>query len=285
VIKMSNRITAISRAERVTLPSEAEITFTVFAERLTPTTELRGRVTGPTCHGLHTVEVAYPLRPLARPAGEGLAARAIIPEASLWEPQRPFLYRVFLELWQDNQRCDRRTFSCGFRTVHLGARGLHWNGFPLTLQGRRQAPATPQEAAELRQGGVNLLVVPIEEAATWPLAVDMGFLLLGRMPLTEMALARAAELSGHVCSLGWLLPSESLDAGPRCDEGLARLRALKTLVGVELSAAPAGPLLPGVDFVVCPEEAAQREPIPWPRIITTTATPAQHIPAVLGWLH
>jgi hypothetical protein len=98
-------------------PAEAEVWVLVEPDTVTPTTEIRGRLTGPRRPGATTVEVAYPLRPFARPP-EGvppLTQRVVIPDPSLWEPKRPFLYHVIVELWQDGQCCDQTEFDCGLR--------------------------------------------------------------------------------------------------------------------------------------------------------------------------
>src|SRR5919201_1885533 len=138
---MNNRIHQLEVRDRSTVPAEAEVWITVVPEQVTPATEVRGRLMGPRCPYASTVEVAYPLRPLPRPGatGPGLVRRVLIPEASLWDPESPFLYQGPVELWQDGQRCDQVTVSHGLRTISLGPRGLRWNGRPLALRGREVA--------------------------------------------------------------------------------------------------------------------------------------------------
>ena len=89
---------------------------------VTPTTEVRGRLVGPRCPGVTTIEVAYPLRPFpCQPGGvPPLSRRVVIPEPSLWEPQHPFVYRVVVELWEGGQRCDQRQFDYGLRMADGG---------------------------------------------------------------------------------------------------------------------------------------------------------------------
>jgi beta-galactosidase/beta-glucuronidase len=105
---MSNRILDVELHTHRCDGHEAEIWVRATAEDVTSTTELRGKVAGPKCQGVTTVEVAYPLRPLPRPDAQsaGLAARVVIPEPNLWEPACPFLYDAVVELWQDGERCD-----------------------------------------------------------------------------------------------------------------------------------------------------------------------------------
>src|SRR4051812_27257434 len=97
-----NQIRVITVFPQLHDPAEPEVWITVTPAFQTPTTDVRGRLMGPRCHYASTVEVAYPLRPFARPP-EGLPAlarRVVIPEASLWEPQCPFLYQGPVELWE-----------------------------------------------------------------------------------------------------------------------------------------------------------------------------------------
>jgi hypothetical protein len=110
---MENRISEVHVEIRRLDPVEAEALLLVVAEQTTPTTEVRGRVVGPRCAGVTTVEVAYPFRPSPRQSADlpGLAARVVIPEPSLWKPETPFVYEVVVELWQDGQRCDRRVIA------------------------------------------------------------------------------------------------------------------------------------------------------------------------------
>ena len=114
---MSNRLRRVTAGLRRLSPAEAEIWVVIEAEEVTPATEVRGRLIGPRCPGVTTVEVAYPLRPLPRhPDGlPPLTRRVVIPDPSLWEPQRPFVYRAVVELWQDGARCDQAEFDYGLR--------------------------------------------------------------------------------------------------------------------------------------------------------------------------
>ena len=114
---MSNRLRQVNVQVQRLSAAEAELWLLVVAERVTPATEVRGRLVGPRCPGVTTIEVAYPLRPFPRPP-EGvppLSRRAVVPEPSLWEPERPYVYRAVVELWEDGQPCDRAEFDYGLR--------------------------------------------------------------------------------------------------------------------------------------------------------------------------
>jgi hypothetical protein len=107
---MTNRIINIETHTQRLSPAEADLWVIVAAERTTAGTEIRGRFVGPKCALSSTIEVAYPLRPFERKPAElaELAARVVIPEPSLWEPECPFVYDGVIELWQDGQCCDVR---------------------------------------------------------------------------------------------------------------------------------------------------------------------------------
>jgi hypothetical protein len=112
-----NKLRQVSAEVRRLSAAEAELWFRIDAEKVTPTTEVRGRMIGPRCPGITTIEVAYPLRPFPRhPEGmPPLSRRVAIPDPSLWEPDRPFVYHAIIELWQDGARCDGTEFDYGLR--------------------------------------------------------------------------------------------------------------------------------------------------------------------------
>jgi beta-galactosidase/beta-glucuronidase len=110
---MSNRLRNVTAQIRKLSPVEAEIWLTIEAEAVTPTTEVRGRVLGPHCPGISTIEVSYSLKPL--PNDPSLARRVAIPDPNLWSPDKPFMYTAIVELWQDNRKCDERELEIGLR--------------------------------------------------------------------------------------------------------------------------------------------------------------------------
>jgi hypothetical protein len=99
-------------------PAEADVWIKAELDRVTPGTELRGRLVGPRCPGVTTLEVPYPFRPARQPdvhPDNTLIARAVIPEPNLWTEKTPFVYEGSLELWQDGERCDVARLSVGLR--------------------------------------------------------------------------------------------------------------------------------------------------------------------------
>jgi len=119
---MSNRLRQVTAQLYRLSAAEAEVWLLVEAERVTATTEVRGRLVGPRCPGATTIEVAYPLRSfLSHPEGvPALSRRVVIPEPSLWETGQPYVYRAVVELWEDGQLCDRAEFDYGLRMADGG---------------------------------------------------------------------------------------------------------------------------------------------------------------------
>jgi hypothetical protein len=252
---MDNRIRQILVRDRSLVPAQAEVWITVVPEQETATTEVRGRLMGPRCPYASTVEVAYPVRPL--PPGQkleepcGLSVRVLIPEASLWEPQCPFLYQGPIELWQDGQCRDRLSLSHGLRSLQLNERGLLINGRPLTLRGRGITECSEEEAQRLHQAGFNLLLAPVEEATLplWERADRLGFLMLGQVKDDNEPTRRCLEAaSRHASCLGWLIEDVEHPAFP--------VLPPTGLVGLRGETPPGGESLAVVHFLVGPPERA-----------------------------
>jgi hypothetical protein len=225
---MDNRITGLELRDASVVPATAEVWVRARTDYVSPSTELRGRLMGPSCLFASTVEVGYPLRPFARlPEDFGApCARAAIPEASLWDPQSPFLYHGAIELWQDSRLCQRVTLSHGLRTLALGQRGLFVNGRRLVLRGRSVTTLTEPEALSLRDAGINLLVAPVTAttAPLWELADRVGFFVLGELESSSAATTVPAIVAAaHASCLGWLVRTEY--AGPTPVGGFVGLLA------------------------------------------------------------
>jgi hypothetical protein len=246
---MSNRILSVRwHSSLDQAGASADVRVEIVPERPGPDVEVRGRLMGPRCPFAGTVEVAYPLRPLGPQS-----ARAIIPEASLWDPESPFLYHGPIELWEGGQRIDRAEVTVGLRHVSLGPRGLFINGRPTRLRGRELAACTPEEALALRTEGVNLWVVPGAEAdeALWALADQLGFLVLGRLgPAGPELPGWVEEREQHPSCLGWLI--EATPDGALFAE-VARGRGVR--VGVVVEGSISDMDYSYISFVVCPPDA------------------------------
>lgn len=209
---MDNRIRDLKVRNGQLIPAQSEVRIRVTPERLTPTTELRGRLMGPRCAYAETVEVAYPLRPPHRdqiPSGRNeLNARVVIPEACLWEPESPFLYEGPIELWQDGQRCEQIVVSHGLRAFRLGEDGFRLNFRLLKMRGQRIDNCSNEDAIDLRRAGYNLLVVPVTQQTVplWQLADRFGFLMLGQIQDDSAETVRSLhDLNRHPSCIGWLI--------------------------------------------------------------------------------
>ena len=119
-----NRIRQV-RAELHRLSAvEAEVWIVAETDEASSTTELRGRLIGPRCPGISTIEVAYPLRPIPHAPEHipQLSRRVNIPDPSLWRPDQPFVYHAVIELWQEGELCERADFDYGLRMADLPRR-------------------------------------------------------------------------------------------------------------------------------------------------------------------
>jgi len=101
-------------------------TYTVRVHRLDPTlaelhiefanlpddVEVRGRLMGPRCPGVSTIEVAYYLRP---ERGSPSVYVVRIPEPVCWSPDRPCVYEGPVEFWRDGQPVGSIRVSVGIR--------------------------------------------------------------------------------------------------------------------------------------------------------------------------
>jgi hypothetical protein len=293
---MDNRIRTIHVTDSRLDPTEAEVYVLVYPERLTSSTQVRGRLVGPRSPYTTTVEVAYPLREHSRQyESEGPARvilRVVIPEPNLWDPQTAFLYEGPLELWQGGQLAQQLQLRHGLRVTRMGPRALEMNGKPIKVCGIRRSKCTDHQAELLHGKGHNtLLASAVEDESLWDTADRWGFLMIHC--LTEKAdLKLASSLKEHPCCLGWLVAE-----GPEHEELLAAALALADpvrghYVGVELDFAPECPLPRGASFLACAaENLAALEQIPLPKLALVPAraddaaepTFAESA-AVLGWI-
>jgi beta-galactosidase/beta-glucuronidase len=114
----NNRIRTIALVVRRLTAVEAEIWVQVEVERITPTTEVRGKLLGPRCPGVTTVEIAYALQAMPRAPRQNnntIVMRAIIDEPNLWTAKTPFVYEGFAELYEDGHCQDRAPVSVGLK--------------------------------------------------------------------------------------------------------------------------------------------------------------------------
>lgn len=80
--------------------------------------ELRGRLMGPRCPGMSTIEIAYAVKPIANESSNILLARVIIPEPNLWTEKKPFTYWGPVEVWQDGAMVHSQQVEVGLRKAN-----------------------------------------------------------------------------------------------------------------------------------------------------------------------
>lgn len=267
-----NRIRDLVLLDRLEDPAAAEVWLGIVPEQESSGLEVRGRLIGPRCVYATTVEVAYPLRPLPTPpAGlPGLPRRVLIPEASLWEPDCPFLYQGPIELWEAGQQGDRVWLRHGLRHVSLGRRGLRVNGRPFMVHGVARDRCTEAQARDLRQAGVNtLLAAPGADLTALCEAADrLGFFVLARGPAHPIAAPEGLCSPAPPSFLGWLVTP---DTAPLPPGAAAQPRPF---VGLEMTRPPAGALPEQAAFVACAEAALPAlESIPLPKLLLRQGSP------------
>jgi len=289
---MSNQIHEIVVRDHRLDPVESEVWITVIPEELSETTRVGGRLMGPRCLYSSTVEVAYPLRPWKQQDEENdaksLTLRVVIPEASLWEPESPFLYQGPVELWQNEELCERVPLSHGLRVLTLGPRGIRVNGRQFTIEGVRGDRFTEDELVRLRQAGCNLLLTSVtaQTLPLWEAADSLGFLMLGGIVDRE-TWELAGTLRQHPSCLGWVITPELMN-----HEILQAVRFSPLsfgrghLVGCEINPLALGPLPDGLQFMVCDEALL---PLlvnhPQPKILLADREFDElQSPDVLGWV-
>src|SRR5262245_9694928 len=104
------------RLARLT-PTEAELRIELRCTEMRSTSEIRGRLMGPTCLYSTTIDIAYPVKmlPHRKDASHALEARVVIPEPAWWDPESPFFYHGPVELWEHERRIESFNLKCGLR--------------------------------------------------------------------------------------------------------------------------------------------------------------------------
>jgi hypothetical protein len=113
------KITHLTVQQKRLSTAEAELRVFVQIDPLDPAAQLRGRLTGPRCSGVETVQIAYDLKPI-HPNGCGantLAGRIVIPDPNFWTPEMPFVYEGNVEVWHEGKCVDVRTIRTAFKST------------------------------------------------------------------------------------------------------------------------------------------------------------------------
>ena len=88
-----------------------------FAEIPSADTELRGRLMGPRCPGMSTIEIAYALKPMTAESANFRLARVVIPEPNLWMEKKPLTYWGPVEVWRDGEMVSTQQVEIGLRKM------------------------------------------------------------------------------------------------------------------------------------------------------------------------
>ena len=277
---MTNRIRDVYVINHRLDPHETELRVLVEVEKLTPMTEIKGRLLGPRSAYASTVEIAYPLREVGRDGP--IEMRVVIPEACWWEPKTPFLYQGPVELWQDGELCERVEISHGIRWVQLTSKGLRLNGKPFGLRGRLVDPEFNEgRVSALRDADMNLLLTARFDATLGSLGIAdrLGiFVLVDWMDYLESLLHDAKTLNKHASCLGCITHrSEWIDP--------TMLKVIEPLLmGVSNTA---DEIPAGAAFMTCTyDELTKLTNIDMPKIVFARQMPRPlpTRPDVIGWI-
>lgn len=259
---MTNRILDVVVLDHRLDPVETELRIYVKLAELTPATEIRGRLNGPRCLYASTIEIAYPMREVART--DHIELRVVIPEPSWWDPESPFLYEGAMELVQDGIACDRTAIRHGIRRLQLTSKGLRLNGKPFTLRGKIVEPTLSEaNATKLRNEGINTLLTTVDDSGIelWSIADRVGFFVLGTTNDSARFLDYRNDLASHPSTFGWIFNRADFPAGPSEDNTRAMFH------GVNTSARNSPP---NADFLVCHEnELGWLDDTELPKIVVT----------------
>lgn len=290
----SNRLKGIARYKLTVSPAAADIWFKVVVQRITPGTEVCGRIIGPRSLYAETAEFVSPLRSVSHRKKEQatLIARTAIRNPGFWAPDHPFMYRVVVELWQDGQRCQVSGFDLGFRTTEIGSSNVLVNKQPFVLQGTTYLPQSWEEAVDHRKAGYNLVLAQKGQWHSWIRANPMGFLLLERVALSTLTPQYIGLLTQQPCFLGFVLGKELLDHSPsKAARFLRPWRERGVFIGLELDEAPSSSVPDGLSFLVCRESLMPTlTTISLPKLVMRESKvareepPMQGMEGVLGWI-
>lgn len=273
--QMQNRILDAYVATHHADPAGAELRAVVRPERLTPATMVKGRLMGPRSAYADTVEIAYPLRELART--DHFVLRVLIPEPNFWHPKSPLLYEGPLELWEGDERCEQITLRHGIRTVQLGERGLRVNGQPCILQGVCAEAFTEADVRRWHDEQINFVLTPAREETVEFLTIAdrFGLFVLGRIYEPHQWPRWPLACQRHPSFLGCVLTAAV--------DGIGERMVVPGLLGAEVAAdgsAPAGRF----DFVVVGSGQQATEAMPTILKIAPEAEPPAASQGLLGWM-
>jgi hypothetical protein len=273
---MTNRILDVLVLNHRLDPVETELRVYIKLAEITPTTQIRGRLTGPRCLYTSTIEIAYPLREIART--DHIELRVVIPEPSWWDPESPFLYDGTIELSQDGESCGRAELRHGIRWLQITSKGLRLNGHSYTLRGRFIEKWSDDLAPKLRADGINMVVTTAIGLECWDAADRFGFFVIGSSEDQAQFLQYRNHVSSCASAFGWIFNRAEFHIGPVQDD----VRAMFYGINTSVRSMPAN-----ADFLFCYEhELSWLDDAGLPKIVLTKRL-SDPLPAradVLGWI-
>ncbi len=122
-----------------------------------------------------------------------------VPEARLWSPEAPQLYRLLAELAGPDGQVSQITASFGLRRIEARGRSIYLNNRPLYLDGILYQPATAgyeetrRHMLAMKELGCNLVRVHIAgiDPRIYALADEMGMLLWVEVPCPHSSSQRS----------------------------------------------------------------------------------------------
>ncbi|MFO0865964.1 MAG: hypothetical protein U0744_15160 [Gemmataceae bacterium] len=195
--------------------------------------EMTGRLAGPKTRYASTIEIPFYLQKIPHPDAPAGGQRVLIPEPSLWSPQMPYLYEAKLDLGP----LGKAKFAWGFRRLAWTKDAFRVNGTLAELKAERRSQLTEVDALALREAGINVVVLPLIDAAAWDIADRVGMFLIGEVS-DRIDLARS--LRWHPSALGWILRAE------QSAEALRSPHSITPFLGVDSS----GPVPSWAEFTV-----------------------------------
>jgi hypothetical protein len=271
-------------------PIETELGISVWLDKLTPTSIIRGRLTGPRCIYASTVEIAYTMREVSR--SDHIELRVTIPEPCWWDPQSPFLYEGVLEHWENEHLSQRSPITHGIRDLQLTSQGLKLNGRSVILRGRAVEPTVNEtELRRLHDCDINAVMTSFRgerewfsNTALWALANRYGLFVLCRgqdeFDSRHFGWIQDIHASAFGCVARGKIGEES-----HSEQCLAvHHRPIGSLIGVESNATR---IPVGAAFILCQEaELSSLAAKAMPKIVLTRKTP-DPLPSradVIGWI-
>lgn len=139
---------------------------------------LRGHVRGPRSALTRTLPASIPLTDLG--PGPSALARALVPDPCFWEPGRPFLYDVDVEVCHDDRVVGALHQALGLRRLGIQGGQLLWESRPWALLGCHDASvdASSWQAWRAQQ---MALVVPGPSEDLCRQASDEGVVLIAQL--------------------------------------------------------------------------------------------------------